>query len=62
MLADDVACGSVLQQLCSSDLKNKIIVNHSTNTPDFARAATAQVAAAGGVYITAAVWGRSARP
>eukprot|EP00878_Enallax_costatus_P018781 GHUV01019793.1.p1 GENE.GHUV01019793.1~~GHUV01019793.1.p1 ORF type:complete len:281 (+),score=81.67 GHUV01019793.1:1215-2057(+) len=58
MLADDVACGSVLQQLCSCGLKNKIIVNHSTNTPDFARSATTQVTAAGGVYISAPVWGR----
>lgn len=61
MLADDTACGSVLQQLLSVGgqcLLNKVIINHSTNTPDFAKSAQQQVAAAGGIYLSVPVWGR----
>uniref|UniRef100_A0A383VVZ5 6-phosphogluconate dehydrogenase NADP-binding domain-containing protein n=1 Tax=Tetradesmus obliquus TaxID=3088 RepID=A0A383VVZ5_TETOB len=58
MLADDVACDSMLQQLQQCDLQGKVIVNHSTNTPEFAMAAVAQLRGKGCEYIAAPVWGR----
>jgi 3-hydroxyisobutyrate dehydrogenase len=76
MLADDKACTSVLDQLCSASstssaaadsapssssskpLHGKVVVNHSTVTPDFTRAAAQQVAAAGGTYLNVPVFGR----
>eukprot|EP00878_Enallax_costatus_P026159 GHUV01028044.1.p1 GENE.GHUV01028044.1~~GHUV01028044.1.p1 ORF type:complete len:218 (+),score=65.46 GHUV01028044.1:618-1271(+) len=58
MLTDDKACGSTLQQLCSAGLQGKLVINHSTNSPEFAKAAVGQVASAGGDYISAPVWGR----
>jgi 3-hydroxyisobutyrate dehydrogenase-like beta-hydroxyacid dehydrogenase len=71
MLADDRACTSVLDQLCSSSaattpsssssskpLHGKVVVNHSTVTPDFTRAAAQQVASAGGTYLNVPVFGR----
>ena len=58
MLADDVACGSVLQELCTVGLKDKLVINHSTNTPEYAKSAAEQVSKAGGTYISAPVWGR----
>lgn len=61
MLADDAACASVLNQLtCAGGkcLPGKVIINHSTTTPDFAKQAAQQVQAAGGAYLAVPVWGR----
>eukprot|EP00882_Tetradesmus_deserticola_P018429 GHRQ01019795.1.p1 GENE.GHRQ01019795.1~~GHRQ01019795.1.p1 ORF type:complete len:226 (+),score=86.97 GHRQ01019795.1:266-943(+) len=58
MLADDVACDSVLQQLQQCNLRGKVIINHSTNTPEFAMAAVAKLRDAGCAYLAAPVWGR----
>lgn len=61
MLADDTACDLILQQMLSTGsacLQGKVIINHSTNTPEFATSAQQQVAAAGGVYLAVPVWGR----
>jgi 3-hydroxyisobutyrate dehydrogenase-like beta-hydroxyacid dehydrogenase len=61
MLADDTACDLVLQQLLSTGgacLQGKVVINHSTNTPEFSTSAQEQVAAAGGVYLAVPVWGR----
>jgi hypothetical protein len=56
--ADDVACDSMLQQLQQCDLQGKVIINHSTNTPEFAMAAAAQMRGRGCDYLAAPVWGR----
>lgn len=58
VLTDDVACESVLHQLHGCDLQGKVLVNHSTTTPDFASAAVQQLLSRGCTYITAPVWGR----
>lgn len=59
MLADDTACSLVLGQLLAAGpLQGKVVINHSTTTPDFAKAAEQQVAAAGGIYLSVPVWGR----
>ncbi|KAF6266805.1 hypothetical protein COO60DRAFT_15093 [Scenedesmus sp. NREL 46B-D3] len=58
MLADDVACDSMLQQLQQCNLQGKVIINHSTNTPAFAMAAAAQLHGKGCEYLAAPVWGR----
>lgn len=60
MLADDSACSCVLEQLLAAGplQDNKVVINHSTTTPDFAKAAQQKVAAAGGVYLSVPVWGR----
>lgn len=59
MLADDSACSSIIQELIGAgSLQGKVIVNHSTNTPDFAKLALQQIQAAGGAYLSAPVWGR----
>lgn len=61
MLADDVACGLIVDELLSAGgqcLQGKLVVNHSTVTPDFAKAAQHKVAAAGGTYLSVPVWGR----
>ncbi|KAF8072850.1 yfjR [Scenedesmus sp. PABB004] len=59
MLADDGACDSVLGALCGAGLRaGALIINHSTCTAAFAEAARATVAAAGGAYVAAPVWGR----
>jgi 3-hydroxyisobutyrate dehydrogenase-like beta-hydroxyacid dehydrogenase len=55
--ADDVACDSMLQQLRQCDLQGKVIINHSTNTPEFAMAAAAQMRGRGCDYLAAPVWG-----
>lgn len=61
MLADDVACGLVVDELLGAGgqcLQGKLVVNHSTVTPDFATATQHKVAAAGGTYLSVPVWGR----
>eukprot|EP00879_Flechtneria_rotunda_P026787 GHRR01028612.1.p1 GENE.GHRR01028612.1~~GHRR01028612.1.p1 ORF type:complete len:234 (+),score=95.11 GHRR01028612.1:446-1147(+) len=58
MLADDAACGQIIQELCKSELAGKLVINHSTSTVEFARAAERQVAGRGGIYLAANVWGR----
>jgi 3-hydroxyisobutyrate dehydrogenase-like beta-hydroxyacid dehydrogenase len=61
MLADDTACDLILRQLLSTGgacLQGKVVINHSTNTPEFSTSAQEQVAAAGGVYLAVPVWGR----
>jgi 3-hydroxyisobutyrate dehydrogenase-like beta-hydroxyacid dehydrogenase len=59
MLADDTACSCVLEQLLAAGpLQGKVLINHSTTTPDFAKAAEQKVAAGGGVYLSVPVWGR----
>ena len=58
MLADDAACGAVIEEMAQAGLKGKIIINHSTNTPDFTKRAASMVEAAGGAYLAAPVWGR----
>lgn len=73
MLADDTACQGLLDQLTGAEqqqqqqqdgqqqhkgLQGKVIINHSTNTPEFSMRAQHQVEAAGGVYLAVPVWGR----
>jgi 3-hydroxyisobutyrate dehydrogenase len=61
MLADDVACGLIVDELLSAGgqcLQGKVVINHSTVTPDFAKTAEHKVAAAGGAYLSVPVWGR----
>jgi hypothetical protein len=48
----------MLQQLQQCDLQGKVIINHSTNTPEFAMAAVAQMRGKGCEYLAAPVWGR----
>jgi 3-hydroxyisobutyrate dehydrogenase len=61
MLADDTACRSTIQELTSAGgqcLAGKVVINHSTNTPEFSKAAAQQVVAVGGTYLAVPVWGR----
>jgi 3-hydroxyisobutyrate dehydrogenase-like beta-hydroxyacid dehydrogenase len=60
MLIDDDACEAVLTQLLAAPggLQGKVVVNHSTSSPDWTRRAAARAEAQGASYVAAPVWGR----